>query len=84
MVLPHVLLEVTRMSETAVSPKRYLTVRQASKAYPAFSEAALRWMRFCGRENGFDACVLKVGRRMLIDAEALERWIESHRADPVW
>jgi hypothetical protein len=56
-----------------------LTFRQAAERYPAFSEAALRWLRFNGSENGFDACVIKLGRRVLLDAAAFEKWLEGHR-----
>jgi len=59
--------------------KRYLTIHQIAQEYPALTESALRWLRFNGCENGFDACVIKLGRKVLIDAEAFERWIEGHR-----
>jgi hypothetical protein len=61
------------------SPLETLTFRQAAERYPAFSESALRWLRFNGCENGFDACVIKLGRRVLLDTEAFERWLETHR-----
>lgn len=56
-----------------------LTFKQAALRYPAFTESALRWLRFNGCENGFDSCVIKLGRRVLLDVSAFERWIESHR-----
>lgn len=56
-----------------------LAFRQAAERYPAFSEAALRWLRFNGTDNGFDRCVIKLGRRVLLDTEAFERWVASHR-----
>jgi hypothetical protein len=59
--------------------KRYLTIRQTAQAYPAMTESALRWLRFNGDANGFNRCVLAVGRKLLIDAEAFERWLEAHR-----
>lgn len=59
--------------------KRYLTIRQTAQAYPAMTESALRWLRFNGNVNGFNRCVLAVGRKLLIDAEAFERWLEGHR-----
>lgn len=59
--------------------KRYLTIRQAAKVYPAMTESSLRWLRFNGDSNGFNRCVLAVGRKVLIDADAFERWIETHR-----
>jgi hypothetical protein len=60
--------------------KRYLTIRQTAETYPALTESALRWLRFNGDVNGFNRCVLAVGRKLLIDAEAFERWLETHRA----
>jgi len=61
------------------TPTEVLTFRQAAERYPAFTESSLRWMRFNGRENGFDACTIKVGRRVLLDAEAFRRWLDRHR-----
>jgi hypothetical protein len=54
--------------------KRYLI-----RAYPALTESSVRWLRFNGDVNGFNGCVLTVGRKVLIDADAFERWLESHR-----
>lgn len=55
------------------------TFKQTSSNYPAFSEAALRWLRFNGDENGFNRCVVKIGRRVLIDRESFEKWIMEHK-----
>ncbi|OOO01406.1 MAG: hypothetical protein USCGTAYLOR_02387 [Chromatiales bacterium USCg_Taylor] len=68
------------MSELHSTQKRYLTVRQTAQTYPAMTEGALRWLRFNGSSNGFDSCVLNVGRRILIDADLFERWLDSHKA----
>jgi len=59
--------------------KRYLTVHQTAQQYPAMTESSLRWLRFNGKANGFNSCVLNVGRRVLIDADAFEQWLDSHR-----
>ena len=56
-----------------------LTFRQAAERYPAFTESSLRWLRFNGGENGFDACVIKIGRRVLLDTGTFEQWLETHR-----
>ena len=45
--------------------KRYLTIHQTAQAYPALTESALRWLRFNGDSNGFNRCVLAVGRKLL-------------------
>jgi len=60
--------------------KRFLTIRQTAQTYPALNVSALRWLRFHGDTNGFNSCVLTVGRKLLIDADAFERWIDSHKA----
>lgn len=73
------------MSETAPAlpqGKRYLTIHQTAQAYPAMTESSLRWLRFNGDTNGFNCCVLAVGRKVLIDADAFERWLEGHRDGP--
>jgi len=60
--------------------KRYLTVSQTAQQYPAFTESALRWLRFGGYSNGFDSCVIKLGRKVLIDADLFEKWLDGHKA----
>lgn len=64
---------------TIPTGKRVLTFKQIAQSYPAFSEGSLRWLRFNGDMNGFNRCVLAVGRKLLIDAEAFERWLEGHK-----
>lgn len=46
------------MTEPAPLPtgKRVLTFKQHAQLYPAFSESALRWLRFNGDANGFNSC----------------------------
>ena len=55
------------------------TVREVADLNPAFSEAAIRWLIFNKGTNGFDEVCVKVGRRILIDMERLDAWIESQR-----
>ena len=62
-----------------IAPKRLLTFKQAAELYPAFTESAFRWMRFNGDSNGFNACVRKVGRRVLLDADSFERWLDEQQ-----
>lgn len=56
---------------------KFLTFKQASACYPAFTEASFRWLRFNGNENGFNNCVIKVGRKVLLNTERFEPWLES-------
>ena len=62
-----------------IAPKRLLTFKLAAELYPAFTESAFRWMRFNGDSNGFNICVRKVGRRVLLDAESFERWLDQQQ-----
>ncbi len=56
------------------------TVRQLCEEYPhLFSEGSLRWLIFRRKTNGFDRCVLHLGRRLYIDLEALRNWLAEHR-----
>ena len=57
------------------------TVRQLCEEYPhLFSEGSLRWLIFRRKTNGFDRCVLHVGKRLYIDLEALRLWLAEHRS----
>ena len=60
------------------------TVRQLCEEYPhLFSEGSLRWLIFRRETNGFDRCVLHVGRRLYIDVEALRQWLAEHRGSRI-
>ncbi|QOY61874.1 DNA-binding protein [Lysobacter sp. H21R4] len=47
-----------------------------------FSENQLRWYIFNERENGLadHGAIVRVCRRVYIDTEAFERWIDSQQA----
>lgn len=56
------------------------TVRQLAEEYPhLFTEPALRWLIFNRKTNGFDRCILRVGKRIFIDTRQLEAWFAEHR-----
>ena len=57
---------------------KYLTVKEASKLFP-FSESGIRWLIFNGQKNGFNSCVIRVGKKILIEAEAFEAWINKKK-----
>ncbi len=60
-----------------------LTVRQLTEQYPhLFTEGSLRWTIFCREENGFDRCIVRVGRRIFIDTDQLRSWMAEH-PDPL-
>ena len=56
--------------------RRLIPVPRFNDYHPDPSPAALRWLIFSNKD-GFDACVVRRGRRVLIDETAYFEWIES-------
>lgn len=46
---------------------------------PAFSEGSLRWLIFHACQNGLDEALVRVGRRVFIDEDAFNAWLERGR-----
>lgn len=67
-----------------------LTIRQLSERFPAFSEPAIRNLVFCAKPrqfskgkipgNGLNNAIIRVGRKVLIDAEQFQIWLQEKRA----
>ena len=60
-----------------IEEDEFLTFSQTAQRYPAFSEGALRWMRFNGDSNGFNKCIRKIGRKCVISVRGFQEWISS-------
>lgn len=69
---------------------RFATIQQAAKLRPAFTAAALRDIRFKAADrlnsrgeiikgNGSADVWVTIGRKVLLDLIAFDKWIESHR-----
>ncbi len=52
------------------------TVRQFSQKYPAFPEGGLRYLIFHAKSNGFQGCIRRLGRKILINEHDFFAWIE--------
>lgn len=64
--------------------QRLRTVRQLCEEYPRiFTEGSLRHLIFNGERNGFGRCIIRIGRRLYIDLEALQEWMAKHRDIPL-
>jgi len=57
--------------------RRFATVNQTSEIYPAFTVSSLRYLIFNRKTNGFDKCIYRVNRKILIDLDLLETWIDE-------
>jgi KilA-N domain len=72
----------TGHSTAIATGKRLYTVQQTVDAYPAFKLGGLRHLIFYStgkNPNGFAACIRRVGRKILIDADSFEAWIEQRQ-----
>jgi hypothetical protein len=58
---------------------KFLTVKQYAERYPYPSESALRWMLFHSSTNGLESAVIRVGRRIILDLDALNAWLRSQK-----
>lgn len=67
----------TEIRHEMIQKDEFLTFAQTAQRFPAFSEGSLRWLRFNGKDNGFNKCVRKIGNRCLISVRAFEEWVNS-------
>ena len=58
--------------------KRYAAVKQIPNLYPAFTIGGIRYLIFNKEEKGFANCVKKIGKKIVIDLDNFEKWIESN------
>jgi len=65
--------------------KRLSTVKNLPSLYPdaGFTESSIRWCLFNAKENGFSHCVVRMGRKVLIDLSKFEEWLDSQAAEGV-
>ena len=68
------------MSNEKKPNRRFATVNQTSEIYPAFTVASLRYLIFHRKTNGFDKCIFRIGRKVLIDVDLFEAWIDERKA----
>ena len=64
-----------------VPPRRLASVAETLRAYPRVlpNEASLRWQIFSNHEFNC-ACVRRLGKRVLLDLDAFERWLDTQGA----
>jgi len=64
------------VNETTMQP-RLLTVKKFVEEGHYPNHGGIRSILFNSRQNGFDKCVRRIGRRILIDVDAYYSWIEE-------
>ncbi len=55
------------------------TVAQLADELPAFDEPAIRRLIFKAEELGLGYAIVRIGRKVFIDIDALNRWLDDHR-----
>ena len=60
---------------------RLIPVPDWNKFHPWPPPGGLRHLIFHEASNGFDAVVVRIGRRVLIDETAFFTWAEKHRSE---
>lgn len=58
---------------------RYIPVPKWNNYHPWPPPGGLRHLIFYARKNGFDACIVRVGRRLLINENAFFDWINKQK-----
>ncbi len=59
--------------------RRLIPVSKFNDYHPDPTPGAIRWMIFTNKD-GFEVCVVRRGRRVLIDEEAYFKWLAKHSA----
>ena len=65
------------MTDNEPRPSDILTVKLFSIKYPAFSQGAIRYLIFHSRSNGFEHCLRRAGRKILILESEFLAWLDS-------
>ena len=56
------------------------TVAQLADELPAFDEPAIRRLIFHAEKLGLGYAIVRLGRRVYIDIDAFNRWLDDHRS----
>ena len=57
--------------------RQWRTIKQVSELRPVFTESALRNLIHRSEENGLSPCITRKGRRVYIDLNGLDSWMEG-------
>jgi len=68
-------------TQPSISVDDYVTIRQLTTSNPAFTEGGIRALIFRAERNGFNSCIRRIGRKILISKSAFSRWIEAQNGE---
>ena len=58
---------------------RLMTLQQTVEQNPAFKLEQLRWQLHCRNKSGLSKAVVKIGRRVYLDSDRFNEWLENQR-----
>lgn len=61
--------------------QNYFTVSQFAKEKRFIKEPALRYLIFNANKNGFNRVIKRMGKRILIDYNAFENWLQENNRE---
>ena len=67
--------------QPSLSVDDFVTIRQLTTSNPAFTEGGIRALIFRADRNGFNRCIRRIGRKILISKSAFSYWIEAQNGD---
>jgi len=59
--------------------KNLLTVKQLAEAVPGFTVGGIRSWLFYDTDAFRSECSVKIGAKVLLDMDAVNAWLQSHR-----
>ena len=59
--------------------EKLLTVKQLAAKCPALTEGGIRHLLFHNIDNFRTRCSIKIGAKVMLDADAVSEWLEDHR-----
>ena len=68
-------------TQPSINIDDFVTIRQLTTSNPAFTEGGIRALIFRAERNGFNKCIRRIGRKILISKSAFSRWIEAQNGE---
>lgn len=64
------------------SSRHLSSIKNLPSCYPGagFTEQSIRWWVFNSKENGLEGCIIRIGRKILIDLDKFEQWLDKKAA----
>ncbi len=69
------------LTKLPISVEDFITIRQLTTTNPVFTEGGIRALIFRADRNGFNSCIRRIGRKILISKSAFSQWIEAQNGE---